>query len=179
LVCLTLSFNVLTNLFYTDSSTRTFQNIFRIKLLLFNFSLRLQRFQPFFPVLGFFHHIKELLTAFLQWKFSNMIFNISKLLNKSWRLCFFNFEIVLLNVRKFRTNLIFIKEYFDSRISEHATLLTLFFYVVMWDVDTKISFNINDSMCGNHSYTIVNFQFLFFIEESDSIGPIIHLFIRI
>jgi hypothetical protein len=108
LVCLALSFNVLTNLFYTNSSSTTFQNILRIELLLFNFSLRLKWFHPHLNILSFYHHIIELLPCVFIRKFPNMKLDVFKFLNKSRWLGFFHFKVILFDVRKLSLNTLFI-----------------------------------------------------------------------
>jgi len=179
LVGLTLSFNILTNLFYTNSSTTSFQNVFRIKLLLFNFSLSLKWFHPFLRILSFFHHFKKLLSTIFTWKLSNVIFKAEMSLNKSRWLCFFNFKVIFLNIRKLWPTLIFIKEYFNSRICKHSTLFTLFLDIMMRNFYSKTTFKKYKSMCGNNSCTVIDFLFWSFFKEWNTIGPIIYFFIRI
>jgi len=150
-----------------------------VLFLLFLFSLCLKRFHPYLHILGLFHHIKELFTGIFICELSNVKLDASKFLDKSRWFSFFNFKVVLINIWKSMLNGILIKEYFNSWICKHTTLLTLFFNIMMWNINSKLPFLIYNPMGCDDSCTIVNFQVCTFIKESDVHGPIIHLFIRI
>ena len=150
-----------------------------VKILLFNFSLGLKWFHPDFDVLSLFHHIKELFTCIFIRKLSYMKLNILKPRNKSRRLSLLHLKIVLIHIWKLLIHQCFVKEYFDSWVCKHATLLTLFLNIMMWNIDSKLAFLIYNSMCGDDCCTIINFQICTFVKKCDVHGPIINLFIWI